>query len=212
MSDNPFTSGGKLATPPSRAQQAPPPPPPAPAQPPAVQDAITGNVIGKFNDGPLCTRHFPNRAELARLAWQARTGNPAPFVGTGHEYTALSCACLGPGDHPWKLGDHAATLAHSCLANQHDSCLDMSCECDCGSHEARARAAAVYDNKLAAALKEISAAMSGGSSTELLELVRELQATNAALSARVAALEPAEQDDPEPDPDKPAAKTTARKA
>lgn len=198
MSDSPFTAGGKLATPPSRAQEPPQAPQPPPAQPPAVADAIEGRVIGKFNDGPLCTVHFPGRAELARLAYQARTGNPAPFVGTGHEWTALSCACLQPGDHPWKLGDHMGKLAPSCTRNDHERCLDMSCECDCGPHDSRAAAAAVADNQLAAALKEISAAFAsqgqGAGNAELLELVRAQQEQLAALTAKVAELEPAEAD------------------
>jgi hypothetical protein len=205
VSDNPFTSGGRLATPPSRVQ-APPeaPPQPAPAQPPAVPDALEGNIVGKFSDRPLCTVHFPGRAELARLVFQARTGHPAPFVGAGHEYTALSCACLGPGGAPWKLGDHVAKLAASCLRNDHDRCLDPSCECDCGPHEARLAAAAAADGQLAAALREISRTM--GAPAELLELVASLQAKVSALEAAQA---PAGQ---EPEADKPAARTAAKRA
>ena len=182
MSDNPFTSNGMLATPPSRVQ-APPqqPPPAAPPQPPAVPDALEGNVIGKFSEEPLCAKHFPGRAELARLTYQARTGHPAPFVGTGHEWTALSCACLAPGDHPWKLGDHTGRLAAACLRNDHDHCLDQSCECDCGPHEARLAAAAANEGQLATALREISASI--GAPRELLELVASLQAKVTALEA-----------------------------
>ena len=210
MSESPFTSGGKLATPPSRAPEPPPAPAPQPAQPPAVAGVLQGHVIGKFSDRPLCTVHFPGRAELARLAYQARTGNPAPFVGTGHEYTALTCACLGPGDDPWKLGDHMGRLAASCMRGDHERCLDMSCECDCGPHDSRAAAAAVADNQLAAALKEISAAFAqnaGTGNAELLELVRTQQEAITTLTAKVAALEPAGADKP-----KTAARTSGKSA
>lgn len=189
---SPFTSGGQLASPPSRAPQAPPQQPqPAPQpQAPAVPDAITGRVLGTFNDGPLCGIHFPGRAELARLVHQARSGRPAPFVGLGHEYTALMCACLGPGDHPWRLGDHVARLAHLCLRGEHDRCLDRSCECDCGSHEERAAALTQSDGQLAAALREISASMGGQVGAEVLEELRALRAKVAALEAAKDAPEP----------------------
>ena len=196
MSDSPFTAGGiaggGLRPPPSRQPEPQAPPQPAPPQGLAVADAIEGSVIGKFSSAPLCTVCFPGRAELARLAYTARTGHPAPFGGTGHEYTALHCVHSAGGD-PWKLGDHVARLAAACLRSDHDRCLDPSCECDCGPHEARLAAAAANEGQLAAAFREIAAAFGAQpqGSTELLELVAELSAKVKALEAAQASPAPA---------------------
>lgn len=184
MNESPFSTGLKGPA----SQQEPPPAQPAPPPaPPAVPDAIEGHVVGRFSDEPLCALHFPSRVELTRLAHLARGGQPAAFVGTGHEYTALHCPHVGPDDLPWRLGDHMVRLAPACLAGEHDRCLDKSCQCDCGNHDARALAAASADSQLASALKEISATFAqrppDPDRDELLDLVRELQGKVRALEA-----------------------------
>lgn len=183
---SPFVSGVPTVPPSMQQPQAPPPAAsPPPPGPPAVAEGITGHVIGKFNDKPLCRRHFPGPAELARLSFQAQSGLPVAFVGHGGEYHPLSCMCLQPGEPPWKLGDQVARLSRACLMAKHDECLDRSCQCDCGPHESRIAASAAADNQLAAALREISATFAqqqpDKGHDDLLDLVQELQAKVRAL-------------------------------
>lgn len=172
---SPFSTG--LRPPPSHQPPAPPAAPPQPPAPGAEVDtaALSGRVIGKFSQEPLCTEHFPAGPELTRLAFVASSSQPQPFVGRGDPYTALSCACLDGGEHlaaaerfspPWRLGDHLVHLSRPCLTGAHDSCRDATCECECQGSEARALTVA-SDDRLAEVLAQIAAGLGQGSDARL---------------------------------------------
>ena len=59
----------------------------------------------------LCAEHFPEPAELARLAENAQAGRREAFVGTGDPDTMLMCA-----DGQWRLGDVIAESPAACQA------------------------------------------------------------------------------------------------
>lgn len=57
----------------------------------------------------VCTEHFPEPSELARLAENAQANRREPFVGTGDPDTVLQCA-----HGEWRLGDVTAPAPDGC--------------------------------------------------------------------------------------------------
>ena len=180
---SPFSTGVRL--PPSQVtagqQSQQPPQPPAPAPPPAAA-GVSGRIVGKFSKEPLCAEHFPGPAELTRLAHGATYGRPAPFVGTGDPYTALSCA---HSDLPWRLGDHLVYISAPCLTGSHERCLDKACRCECQGGDAARAIAAAADNSLADALRQISATFAPQADPRLADALKVIEG----LQAKVTALE-----------------------
>ena len=58
-----------------------------------------------------CGEHFPEAAELARLAENAQAGRREAFVGTGDPATVLACT-----HGEWTLGDVIAESPAACQA------------------------------------------------------------------------------------------------
>jgi hypothetical protein len=169
-----------------RPQPQQPPEQPAAGTAVEVGGGITGHVMPKYADGPLCDVCFPEPAELTRLAWSAQHGQPAvPFVGSGSEWMPLSCA---HSDLPWRLGDQMVYVSAWCLKQMHERCLDQACACECRGSDAR-QALTASEGMLAQALREIGGTLRGDVGPEIMARLEALEGVGAAKDARIAELE-----------------------
>jgi hypothetical protein len=97
------------------------------------------------SDTGLCTEHFPEPAEIARLAENAQAGRYEAFVGTGDPGTVLSCE---HGQWPLavvvaSVSDESATAACTETTAAGEPCKNAPGEDGlCGIHRKQKEAAA----------------------------------------------------------------------